>query len=49
MAKDKSEVLFKRIMTPHGQGEEIIIQIKAETVDKAFEIFKEVKEEMSIE
>lgn len=48
MAKDRSEVLFKRIVTPHGQGEEIIIQIKAENVDKAYEIFLKTKEEMGV-
>ena len=45
----RSEVLYKRVTQPHGQGEEVILQVKAIDVDKAFEIFRELKEEMGVE
>ena len=45
----RSEVLYKKIIQPHGQGEEVILQVKAVDVEKAFEIFRELKEEMGVE
>lgn len=45
----RSKILYKKVIHPHGQGEEVILQVKAVDVKKAFEIFKELKEEMGVE
>lgn len=45
----RSEVLYKKVTFPDARGEEVILQVKAVDIEKAFEIFKELKEEMGVE
>lgn len=45
----RSSVLYKKIILPDARGEEIVLQVKAISVEDAFKIFKELKDEMGVE